>query len=111
MHGEHGGSITVPVPRQILRESKHDGGRVEILGHRAFDLVTVEEPLYSAGIELTQGGMGTNTYPAAGDPSISDLFGLLPGDIRYFMVWYRDPLGACGAGFNTTNGLRVRWGA
>jgi len=35
--------------------------------------------------------------------------GLQPGDQRYYQYWFRDTAGACGGGFNFTNGLQVTW--
>lgn len=42
--------------------------------------------------------------------SISVEGGVLPGDLRRYQYWYRDPtLSPCGAGFNLTNGYAVNW--
>lgn len=53
---------------------------------------------------------GTVDLPLAGDPPISQQFGLQAGDTRYYQVWYRNLNGPCGEAFNTTNALRVIWG-
>ena len=40
-------------------------------------------------------------------PGLATLGGWLPGQTRHFQVWYRDPAGSCGSGFNTTNAVTV----
>ena len=36
----------------------------------------------------------------------------VPGDVKRYQLWYRDPVTtACGAQFNLTNGVEVTWGA
>ncbi|MCY2960171.1 MAG: choice-of-anchor E domain-containing protein [Planctomycetota bacterium] len=54
-------------------------------------------------------GAATGTLPPAG-LTIHQLIGASAGDTDFFQVWYRDPNGACGASFNTTNGVIVVWG-
>ena len=61
---------------------------------------------------------GSISVPGVGDPTISGSHAahfdtLNPGDHRYYMVYYRDPivLGSCGATstFNGTNALEATW--
>jgi len=49
-------------------------------------------------------GAGGN---ASWGPGLQPLGGWGPGDTRRFQAWYRDPAGACGSGFNLTNGYEV----
>lgn len=36
--------------------------------------------------------------------------GVLPGDVRDYQLWYRDPVGTpCGSTFNLTNGVEISW--
>lgn len=41
--------------------------------------------------------------------SIVDAGHVMPGDRRYYQVWYRDPVSPCGYGMNTSNTLQVDW--
>lgn len=41
--------------------------------------------------------------------SVSAAGGVGAGDLRFYQYWYRDVLGPCGSGFNTTNALAVQW--
>lgn len=34
---------------------------------------------------------------------------VLPGDRRYYQLWYLDPQSLCGSGMNTSNALQVDW--
>ncbi len=85
--------------------------------------------LYFMGSSLLNGGLGNPfgdgllcTLPikrfavqssgAAGEISMLDPASLAPGQIaagvtRVFQVWYRDPAGPCGSGWNTSNAYRV----
>jgi len=40
---------------------------------------------------------------------IARKMGAVPGVQHWFQVWYRDPPGPCGGGFNLSNGLEVLW--
>lgn len=40
-------------------------------------------------------------------PGLGALGGWSAGDRRRFQVWYRNPGGPCGSGFNLTNALEV----
>ena len=55
------------------------------------------------------GGQGSGTLPPVGT-TIHQVVGASAGDTDFFQVWYRDPHGACGNAFNTTNGVIVVWG-
>lgn len=55
------------------------------------------------------GGTGLGVLPPPG-MTIHQIVGATPGQTQYFQVWYRDPNGACGNAFNTTNGVIVVWG-
>ena len=36
--------------------------------------------------------------------------GVVGGDVRYYQLYYRDPVGSpCGSPFNTSNGLKITW--
>lgn len=60
-------------------------------------------------IRKIPGGSGSGTLPPVGQ-SIHMIVGASAGDTDFFQVWYRDPNGACGNAFNTTNGVIVVWG-
>lgn len=40
-------------------------------------------------------------------PGLGALGGWSPGDVRDFQVWFRDPSGPCGSGFNLTNAVEL----
>ncbi|MCB9915780.1 MAG: hypothetical protein H6828_11645 [Planctomycetes bacterium] len=47
---------------------------------------------------------------ASWGPGLAAGQGWLPGDVRYFQAWYRDPSGSpCGGSFNLTHGVAVTW--
>jgi len=48
------------------------------------------------------GGGSTNV-------SIVNRGNVVPGDRRYYQLWYLDPQSGCGFGFNTSNALEVEW--
>jgi hypothetical protein len=52
---------------------------------------------------------GAASFPQAGDPAVH-LRGMvtMPG-VRNYQAWYRNSLGPCGSGANTTNGISVLW--
>jgi hypothetical protein len=57
---------------------------------------------------------GTAAVPGQGDPTISarsSAMGdpLMPGSIRLYQVYYRDPWSTCSNYFNASNGVRVVW--
>lgn len=60
-------------------------------------------------IRKIPGGQGSGTLPPVGT-TIHQIVGASAGDTDFFQVWYRDPHGACGNAFNTTNGVIVVWG-
>ena len=42
--------------------------------------------------------------------TVSAVGGVLPGDLRHYQLWYRDPAGSpCGSFFNLTNGYSIQW--
>ena len=54
---------------------------------------------------------GQSQYPDAGDLPISvEGQVTLPGSLRTYQIWYRDPMATCtGAGFNLSNAMEVVW--
>lgn len=52
------------------------------------------------------GGDGEATW----GPGLAPAGGWSAGDTRRFQVWYRDPIGICGSGFNLSNGAEVVFG-
>jgi hypothetical protein len=48
-------------------------------------------------------GSGTASY----GPGLAATLGASPGDTLHFQVWYRDPVGVCGTGFNASSGLSI----
>jgi hypothetical protein len=60
-------------------------------------------------IRKIPGGTGAGVLPPAG-LTIHQIVGSGAGETDFYQVWYRDPNGACGNPFNTTNGVIVVWG-
>ena len=65
----------------------------------------IDHPLYRLPAQQAGGGklnqaVDFNDLPAGGD--------ILPGSTWSFQAWYRDPAGG-GAGFNTSDALRMRF--
>jgi len=61
---------------------------------------------------LVTGPDGTAAFgPCFGDPTISSITGVVPGSgvTKRYQLWYRDPFGPCGAGFNLSNGYAITW--
>ena len=48
---------------------------------------------------------GTLTLP----PGLAEAANLSAGQIKTFQAWFRDPMGPCGSGFNTSDAVQVRW--
>jgi hypothetical protein len=61
------------------------------------------------GSILRLGIVPTTAGVAASTVSLSVQEGLLGGELRHYQFWYRNVLGPCGFGFNTTNGLSIQW--
>ncbi len=60
------------------------------------------------GLKLNVGG--ASTHPSVGDSPISVASGVVPGDTRFFQVWYRNAAAFCTAStFNLTNGVSAIW--
>jgi len=92
-------------------------------------LIPSQAALLFAGINAVNGGngiplgdgircaggsvvrLGIQAPDGSGDaswgPGLGAMGGWGAGDTRRFQVWYRDPGGPCGTGFNLTNGVEV----
>lgn len=46
---------------------------------------------------------------AASSVDIVTVGAVLAGQTRRYQFWFRDPTGACGGGFNTSNGIEIVW--
>ena len=57
-------------------------------------------PVRRLGVEFVQPDGRVNWV----DQQLLSRSGIAPGNTAYFQVWYRDPLGPCGSGFNFSNG-------
>jgi hypothetical protein len=53
---------------------------------------------------------GTVRYPEAGETPISQLGGLVPGDVRSYQLWFRNAAAFCTVyTWNLTNGIETTW--
>jgi len=77
---------------------------------------TMIAPLpFGDGLRCVGGGITrlppVGTSSAAGvlskGPGMAAAYGFLPFTTWNFQLWYRDPMGPCGSGFNTTNAYNV----
>ena len=55
------------------------------------------------GVAFTTAGV------ASSNTTLSVQQGLHAGDLRHYQFWYRNVLGPCSLGFNTTNALSIQW--
>lgn len=51
------------------------------------------------------GSAGQTVY----GPGLAAQAGFDAGELRHFQVWYRDPQGPCGSGFNTSSGILLHY--
>lgn len=63
----------------------------------------------SAGTNTSSGNLIGGSAPPISQ--IGPNVNLVPGDVRCYQWWYRDPTGPCGSGFNLSNSISVTWGA
>ena len=67
-------------------------------------LLCVSGPIIRLDVVFTNlSGECSSTSP------IASTIGATLGQDSYFQLWFRDPAGVCGAGFNTTNALSLTW--
>jgi len=72
-------------------------------------LLCVGTNLVRMGVSFASAS-GTSFFPPAGHPSISVSGHVMPGDVRHYQVWYRNPAPFCtSATYNFTNGLTIAW--
>lgn len=72
------------------------------LGSPFFDgLLCVQAPVVRLGARVATGG------EAMWGPGLGALGGWGNGDTRYFQAWYRNTIGPCGFGSNTSNGVEI----
>lgn len=69
---------------------------------------------FGDGLRCTGGNvvrLGVSLPDANGEarwgPRLRAVGGWGAGDVRRFQVWFRDPTGPCGSGFNLTHGVEV----
>ena len=71
--------------------------------------------VFGGGLRCAGGSvqrLGVRTATAQGvvtwGPGLGAQQGWIPGDVRRFQIWYRDPVGgSCGSVFNLSNGLEL----
>ncbi len=73
--------------------------------------------LFGDGLRCAGGGIvrlqvraASATGESATTASIATLGGVLPGDVKRYQLWYRNPVASpCGSGFNLSNGYELTW--
>ena len=64
------------------------------------------------GVVRLQVRFADATGTSATTSDIGAFGGALPGDVKRYQIWYRDPQGSpCGAQFNLSNGMELVWSA
>lgn len=60
-------------------------------------------------VKLTDANGDASTTVVISDKSAATGDPLWPADTRYYQAWFRDTMGPCWSGSNTTNGYEVTW--